>query len=73
MIYMTCQLPNVWEDELHNIIQMSYGTSAPPNGQDADGILVVFAQMLSYDIHPNVLEVITDFPLYLQGLCHLVI
>lgn len=33
------QLPNVWEDELHNIIQMSYGTSAPPNGQDADGSL----------------------------------
>ncbi|KAE8023079.1 hypothetical protein FH972_008828 [Carpinus fangiana] len=33
------QLPNVWEDELHNVVQMSYGTSAPLNSQDADGSL----------------------------------
>lgn len=33
------QLPNVWEDELHNVIHMSYGTSAPLNSQDADGSL----------------------------------
>ncbi|KAF3432255.1 hypothetical protein FNV43_RR26994 [Rhamnella rubrinervis] len=32
------QLPNVWEDELNNVVQMSYGTSAPPppNSHDAD-------------------------------------
>ncbi|KAG2706850.1 hypothetical protein I3843_05G109700 [Carya illinoinensis] len=33
------QLPNVWDDELHNVIQMSYGTSAPSNTQDEDGSL----------------------------------
>jgi hypothetical protein len=45
----------------------------PPMAKMQMVYLVVFAQMLSYDIHPNGLEVITDFPLYLQGLCHLVI
>ncbi|XP_030956820.1 transcription factor bHLH49 [Quercus lobata] len=33
------RLPNVWEDELHNVVQMSYGTSATPNSQDVDGSL----------------------------------
>ncbi|KAM1065270.1 hypothetical protein ACFX13_021161 [Malus domestica] len=31
------QLPNVWEDELHNVVQMSYGGSTPPSSQDVDG------------------------------------
>ncbi|KAL5826181.1 hypothetical protein ACOSQ4_017978 [Xanthoceras sorbifolium] len=26
-----------WEDELHNVVQMSYGTSAPPDSQDVNG------------------------------------
>jgi hypothetical protein len=39
LICMSIQLPNVWEDELHNVVQMSYGTSAPLNSQDADGII----------------------------------
>ncbi|KAJ4710674.1 transcription factor bHLH49 [Melia azedarach] len=32
------QVPNVWEDELHNVVQMSYGTSVPPDSQDVNGI-----------------------------------
>lgn len=28
------QLPNVWEDELHNIVKMGFGTSATLEGQD---------------------------------------
>ncbi|CAL8994792.1 unnamed protein product [Prunus brigantina] len=31
------QLPNVWEDELHNVVQMSYGASTPTGSQDVDG------------------------------------
>ncbi|KAI4357943.1 hypothetical protein L6164_001857 [Bauhinia variegata] len=32
------QLPNdVWEDELHNVVQMSYATTAPMSSQDIDG------------------------------------
>lgn len=31
------QLPNVWEDELQNVFQMSYGTGTPSNSQDVDG------------------------------------
>ncbi|KAM1085485.1 hypothetical protein FF1_011298 [Malus domestica] len=31
------QLPNVWEDELHNVVQMSYGAGTPPSSQDVDG------------------------------------
>lgn len=31
------QLPNVWEDELHNVIQMSFGTNGPPNSQELNG------------------------------------
>ncbi|KAM5567527.1 hypothetical protein ABKV19_015548 [Rosa sericea] len=30
-------LPNVWEDELQNVFQMSYGTGTPSNSQDVDG------------------------------------
>ncbi|KAJ4973614.1 hypothetical protein NE237_006788 [Protea cynaroides] len=28
------QLNNAWDDELHNVLQMCFGTSAPFNGQD---------------------------------------
>ncbi|KAG5051597.1 hypothetical protein JHK87_003795 [Glycine soja] len=31
------QLPDVWEDELHNVVQMSFATTAPPTSQDVDG------------------------------------
>lgn len=31
------QVANVWEDELHNVVQMSYGTSAPSDSQDVNG------------------------------------
>ncbi|XP_019460637.1 PREDICTED: transcription factor bHLH49-like [Lupinus angustifolius] len=31
------QLPDVWEDELHNVVQMSYAPNAPLNSQDVDG------------------------------------
>ncbi|PON79809.1 Basic helix-loop-helix transcription factor [Parasponia andersonii] len=31
------QLPNVWEDELNNVVQMSFGSRTPPNSQDVDG------------------------------------
>ncbi|KAJ6689726.1 hypothetical protein OIU85_006078 [Salix viminalis] len=30
------QLPNVWDDELRNVVQMSYGTSAPHDSQDVN-------------------------------------
>lgn len=35
---MTMQVPKVWEDELHNVVQMSYGTTAPSSSQDPDGV-----------------------------------
>lgn len=31
-------MPDVWEDELHNVIQMSFATTAPMSSQDVDGI-----------------------------------
>lgn len=33
------QLPNVWEDELHNVVQMGFSTGAPLNSQDLNGSL----------------------------------
>ncbi|KAK7275069.1 hypothetical protein RIF29_16176 [Crotalaria pallida] len=30
-------LPDVWEDELHNVVQMSFAPTAPLNSQDVDG------------------------------------
>ncbi|XVF03108.1 hypothetical protein REPUB_Repub04eG0232500 [Reevesia pubescens] len=33
------QISNAWEDELHNVVQMNYGTSAPSDGQDVNGSL----------------------------------
>ncbi|OVA15415.1 Myc-type [Macleaya cordata] len=33
------QMPNVWDDELHNVIQMSFGANVPFNGQDLNGSL----------------------------------
>lgn len=68
LIFMTIQLPNVWEDELHNVIHMSYGTSAPLNSQDADGIIFIhFAQILSYGISRIVLKFVTEFPSVFAG------
>ncbi|KAL4303009.1 hypothetical protein GQ457_10G027710 [Hibiscus cannabinus] len=29
------QLSNAWEDELHNVVQMNYGTAAPSDSQEA--------------------------------------
>ncbi|CAI8595577.1 unnamed protein product [Vicia faba] len=31
------QMPDMWEDELHNVIQMSFATTAPTSNQDVDG------------------------------------
>ncbi|XP_028761875.1 transcription factor bHLH49 [Neltuma alba] len=31
------QLPEMWEDELHNVVQMSYAPTAPLSSQDEDG------------------------------------
>ncbi|KAK7367314.1 hypothetical protein VNO80_09323 [Phaseolus coccineus] len=31
------QLSDVWEDELHNVVQMSFATTAPLSNQDVDG------------------------------------
>lgn len=33
----TSQVPNVWEDELHNVVQMAFNSSAPLEGQDLSG------------------------------------
>ncbi|XP_057962695.1 transcription factor bHLH49 isoform X2 [Malania oleifera] len=33
------QPANVWEDELHNVVQMSFGASAPSDSQDVNGSL----------------------------------
>ncbi|GLU04861.1 hypothetical protein SLE2022_219900 [Rubroshorea leprosula] len=30
------QLPNSWDEELHNVVQMNYVTSAPPDGHDVN-------------------------------------
>ncbi|KAK6157753.1 hypothetical protein DH2020_012001 [Rehmannia glutinosa] len=35
----TSQIPNVWEDELHNIVHMGFNSSAPVNSQDLSGSL----------------------------------
>ncbi|MED6149143.1 hypothetical protein PIB30_059627 [Stylosanthes scabra] len=37
------QLPEVWDDELHNVVQMTFPTPAPPSCQDLDGKLTFFA------------------------------
>lgn len=31
------QMPDVWADELHNVVQMSFATTAPMSSQDVDG------------------------------------
>ncbi|XP_045818999.1 transcription factor bHLH49-like isoform X1 [Trifolium pratense] len=31
------QMPDVWEDELHNVVHMSFATTAPSTSQDVDG------------------------------------
>lgn len=31
-------MPDVWADELHNVVQMSFATTAPMSSQDVDGI-----------------------------------
>ncbi|XP_054790502.1 transcription factor bHLH49-like isoform X2 [Prosopis cineraria] len=31
------QLPEMWEDELHNVVQMSHAQTAPPSSQEEDG------------------------------------
>ncbi|KAJ8774527.1 hypothetical protein K2173_016973 [Erythroxylum novogranatense] len=33
------QLPNVWEDELHNVVQVNYGTGASEDNQDMNGLV----------------------------------
>ncbi|XP_061340718.1 transcription factor bHLH49 [Gastrolobium bilobum] len=33
------QLPEVWEDELHNVVQMSFAPTAPLSSQDVDGTM----------------------------------
>lgn len=32
------QLSNAWEDELHNVVQMNYGTSTASDSQEVNGI-----------------------------------
>lgn len=43
MGYFWPQLPNVWEDELNNVVQMSFGASrtSPDDNQDVDGISIL--------------------------------
>ncbi|KAF7808983.1 transcription factor bHLH49 [Senna tora] len=43
------QLPDMWEDELHNVVQMSFPTTAAPSSQDADGIIQVMVWTLECD------------------------
>ncbi|KAF9623574.1 hypothetical protein IFM89_003364 [Coptis chinensis] len=33
------QIPSGWDDELHNVVQMSYGANGPFNNQDLNGSL----------------------------------
>lgn len=33
------QLPNIWDDELHNVVEMGLSTSPPLHSQDLSGIL----------------------------------
>lgn len=67
LICMTIQLPNVWEDELHNVVQMSYGTNAPLSSQDGIIFFILFAQILSYGIPRTVLKFIIEFPSVFAG------
>lgn len=35
----------MWEDELHNVIQMGFGTSAPPSGPEENGNTSHFSEI----------------------------
>eukprot|EP00257_Ricinus_communis_P014388 XP_015572050.1 transcription factor bHLH49 isoform X2 [Ricinus communis] len=39
------QLPNAWDDELHNVVQMGYGTGTTQDSQDVNGSLPAAGQM----------------------------
>lgn len=46
------QAPNVWEDELHNIVQMGLNSSISLDGQDLDGITRKFTHIsLFWKLH----------------------
>lgn len=38
----------MWEDELQNVFQMSYGTGTPSNSQDVDGIVTLDFHISNY-------------------------
>ncbi|KAF7827919.1 transcription factor bHLH49 [Senna tora] len=44
------QLPDVWEDELHNVVQMSFPTTAPLSSQDAEGSAQAGQMKVEHDL-----------------------
>jgi len=59
----------VWEDELQNVFQMSYGTGTPSNSQDVDGIVaLIFLISIFLLIFLNCLDL--SLVLNLQVLVH---
>jgi len=36
-VYFHQQMSNTWEAELHNMVQMNFGTNPPPNTQEYNG------------------------------------
>ncbi|KAJ6318234.1 hypothetical protein OIU76_013716 [Salix suchowensis] len=60
------QLPNVWDDELRNVVQMSYGTSAPHDNQDVNGRTLQLAIYYDPCYKPND----PDASFLLQSHCH---
>lgn len=44
------QIPHIWDDELHNVVQMGFGSgNAAPSGQDIDGIALQSFLLLKTD------------------------
>ena len=73
LICMSMQLPNVWEDELHNVVQMNYGTSAPSDSQDVNGITPFYKRLAACLIGQMSSDPTKIYLMLLQGLYHQVI
>lgn len=70
--FILLQAPNVWEDELHNIVQMGLNSSISLDGQDLDGITRKFTHIsLSSENCTDHLELNNKiYSEYMQGLYH---
>lgn len=69
--YILFQHSNAWEDELHNVVQMNYGTSAPSDSLDVNGITPLL--LMSYLVGQMSSDLIEIDLMLLQGHDHPVI